>query len=252
MILYFTGTGNSRYAAEYMAKLLDDTVICINDYIKENKLSETFTSSRPFVFVSPVYAWRLPRLISDFIRTSQWNGCKKVYFILTCGDSIGNAEKYAKELCEETNLHFMGCSMVKMPENYIALFKAPEKSEIPKIICNAHFPLEIAADSIKSESTFPACNPSAAGKLESSLINPLFYKLVISAKGFYSTDQCTQCRLCETLCPLNNITFHGNRPIWGKNCTHCMACICRCPAEAIEYKKISAGKDRYFNDLPVA
>lgn len=251
MILYFTGTGNSRYAAEYMGKLLDDAVICINDYIKKNKLTETFTSSRPFIFITPVYAWRLPRLIADFIRTSQWSGSKKAYFILTCGDGIGNAEKYAKDLCEETKLHFMGCAMVKMPENYIALFKAPEKSEIPKIIRSAHFPLETAADSIKSESTFPPCHPSAAGKLESGLINPLFYKLVISARGFYSTDSCTQCRLCENLCPLNNITFRGNRPVWGKNCTHCMACICRCPAEAIEYKKISVGKDRYFNDLPV-
>ena len=34
MILYFTGTGNSRFAAEALADRLDDEVICANDYIK--------------------------------------------------------------------------------------------------------------------------------------------------------------------------------------------------------------------------
>ena len=52
-------------------------------------------------------------------------------------------------------------------------------------------------------------------------------------------------RLCEKLCPLNNIELQNKEPVWGTNCTHCMACICGCPKEAIEYGRISKGKVRY-------
>lgn len=33
MIIYFTGTGNSRYVAKRIARSLDDELLCINDRI---------------------------------------------------------------------------------------------------------------------------------------------------------------------------------------------------------------------------
>ena len=34
MILYFSGTGNSRYIANTLGALLDDEVVSINQYLK--------------------------------------------------------------------------------------------------------------------------------------------------------------------------------------------------------------------------
>ena len=34
MILYFSGTGNSRYISEVINSILNDEVACINDYLK--------------------------------------------------------------------------------------------------------------------------------------------------------------------------------------------------------------------------
>ena len=58
MIIYFTGTGNSKYLAEEISKLIDDELVCANEYIKKG-VCPTFTSQRPFVFVGPVYSLSL-------------------------------------------------------------------------------------------------------------------------------------------------------------------------------------------------
>lgn len=80
----------------------------------------------------------------------------------------------------------------------------------------------------------------------SEVLNPVMYSLMISAKGFTATEQCTGCGKCEARCPLNNVTLTDGKPLWGNNCTHCMACIAGCPAEAIEYGKKTQGKPRYY------
>ena len=59
MILYFSGTGNSRYVAEKISKITDDSVISINEILKSRN-KDIIESEKPFVFVCPTYAWRIP------------------------------------------------------------------------------------------------------------------------------------------------------------------------------------------------
>ena len=50
-------------------------------------------------------------------------GSTDVYFVLTCGDSIGNAGRYLETLCaEEDDVLLRLQQSIAMPENYIALF----------------------------------------------------------------------------------------------------------------------------------
>ena len=66
MILYFSGTGNSRHAAELIHSVTGGDIISINDIIKHSKPS-VFESEEPYVIVCPTYAWRVPRVVEDFI-----------------------------------------------------------------------------------------------------------------------------------------------------------------------------------------
>ena len=71
----------------------------------------------------------------------------------------------------------------------------------------------------------------------------------MNIKGFHIKEtKCVSCGKCVELCPLNNITLIDGKPVWGNHCTHCMACLHRCPTEAIEYKKKTQSKPRYFFD----
>ena len=46
MVLYFTGTGNSKYAAQRIAKGLGDTLLCMNDCIRVGDTSPVETGRR--------------------------------------------------------------------------------------------------------------------------------------------------------------------------------------------------------------
>lgn len=57
MIIYFSGTGNSRFAAEVIQEHIGGACVNAFDFIK-NETNGDFHSETPFVFVSPTYSWR--------------------------------------------------------------------------------------------------------------------------------------------------------------------------------------------------
>ncbi|MGN1202438.1 MAG: EFR1 family ferrodoxin [Eubacterium sp.] len=244
MILCFSGTGNSAYAAKIISKVTNENILSINNYIKTEKSYDADKNER-FIFVTPTYAWRIPKIVESWIKTIKQNGRHKAYFIMTCGGEIGNAEKYLRALCEKINIEFLGCAGIIMPENYIAMFDAPDEKEAIKIIEKAQPRINKIAQLIKDNKPLEETGVSITGKIYSSVVNAIFYPLFVHAGKFYATSSCIGCGKCEQLCPLNNISLPNGIPVWQDNCTHCMACICHCPVNAVEYGTKSKGKPRY-------
>lgn len=246
MILYFSGTGNSRFTAQMIGSVTGDKTESVNARIK-SKNNEALHSEHPFVFVCPTYAWRMPRIVEDFILKTRLTGSNSAYFVLTCGGEPGNAARYAAKLCRDKGLRFLGLAGVVMPENYVAMFEVPDKKQADAIIQKAIPRILDIAEHIKNTRPFPKQKAMLIDRIKSGIVNDVFYPLYVNAKGFYTTEACIGCGKCAALCPLNNIALSEGKPKWGQSCTHCMACICGCPSEAIEYKNNSKGKPRYYN-----
>ena len=244
MIVYYTGTGNSRYCAQALSDHLKDSLVGAFPFIRGGKPAE-LTSERPWVFVAPTYSWRLPRVFRDFIRSSHFSGSQDAYFVLTCGEDIGNAAAYHQALCLEKGLRCRGTLPIVMPENYIAMFSAPSPDQARSILAAARPILEQCAAWIRDNRDFPPIKAHALDRLKSGMINTLFYQFNVKASPFTVSENCISCGKCESVCPLGNIHMSNGKPVWGSHCTHCMACICGCPAEAIEYGRKSIGKPRY-------
>ena len=244
MILYFSGTGNSEYVAKKMGAYLGDEVVSLLDKLRAQDYS-AMASEKPWVIVAPTYAWQLPHIVRDWLVKTSLLGNKKIYFVLTCGDSIGNAGEYVEKICQKKQMTYMGTSQIVMPENYIAMFKAPNRKQAVKIIKKAQPHIKIAADIIRAEVFNEIHKTSKLEKLKSGFMNFGFYRFFVSAKDFYVTDKCISCGQCAKVCPYDNVKIVDGKPDWGNACTHCMACICKCPKEAIEYGKKSQGKIRY-------
>lgn len=244
MVIYFSGTGNSRFCAQMIASKTGDEIIDSRSFIKDGIAGE-FVSGKPWVFVSPTYAWQIPHVFEDFIKSANFDGATDAYFVMTCGSDIGAAGEKLEELCKEKGLDYRGVLEVVMPENYVAMFRVPDEEESAKIIKSALPVLEDGIACINEGSDFPAREVGAVDRKKSGIVNWGFYKKYVSAKKFYTTDACIGCGKCEELCMLNNISLTSGKPVWGENCTHCMSCICYCPEEAIEYGKKSQGKPRY-------
>lgn len=244
MILYFSGTGNSRCCARLLGELLHDECLDVFSMIRAGTGGE-LRSETPWVFVSPTYSWQLPRVMRDLIRRSSFSGSRDAYFVMTCGEDVGAAAQWNRRLCGEAGLRDRGTCPVVMPENYIALFRAPEETEAREIVAGARPVLEEAAARIRRGEAFAPGRTGMLDRLKSGPVNSLFYRFYVRTKPFAVSDACVSCGRCERSCPLGNIRLESGRPVWGDRCTHCMACICGCPTEAIEYGRISRGKVRY-------
>ncbi len=249
MVLYFTGTGNSRHIAERIAHALGDELVSLNDRIKAGDITPLTVNDR-LVLVAPTYAWRIPRIVRDHLLRTELRGAREMWFVMDCGGEIGNAAKYNRALCREKGLTYMGTAQIVMPENFIAMFNAPTVEEARRIVAKAEPFIDRAIAAIKAGHMFAPPRNNLYDRIASSTVNPIFYPLFVKATSFTANDACIGCGKCERLCPLNNITLQNSRPVWGENCTQCMACICYCPANAIEYGKKSVGKPRYhFEEL---
>ena len=244
MVFYFTGTGNSGYAARRIADGLGEPLLCLNDRIKAGDTAPVETGER-LVIVTPTYAWRIPRIVEDWLLHTELTGAKQAWFVMTCGSEIGDADRYNRRLCQAKGLVCMGTAQIVMPENYIALFRAPGPEEARAIVEAAVPGLEEGAERIRRGESLPPVRRGAVDKLKSGPVNAFFYRFVIKASPFRSTSACVGCGKCAAVCVENNIRLRDGRPVWGDRCTHCMACICGCPAGAIEYGRASRGKPRY-------
>lgn len=244
MILYFTGTGNSKYAAEYVGSKINEGCVNLFERLKNCDYSE-LNSLTPFVICTPTYAWQIPHILRNWLLRANLSGSRDIYFVMTCGGEIGNAEKYLKELCQKINMNYMGCAEIVMPENYIAMFDSPTLEQEDEIMQKADIKLKSVAQQIANKKRLPENRASVTGKISSSVVNDLFYPLFVKDKKFTAGSNCTGCGLCQKNCVLNNIKITDGKPQWLGNCTHCMACINYCPTGAIEYGAHSKGLRRY-------
>ena len=244
MVLYFTGTGNSRYLARRIAEGLEMPLYDLNTCIKAGDTAPVQTG-QDVVLVTPTYAWRIPRVVSQWLGKTALTGAERIWFVMDCGSEIGNAAKYNRQLAAQKHLRYMGTAQITMPENYIAMFNAPQAEEARSIVEQAEPALQKVLTQLKAGQEFPPPRETLYDRFMSGPVNPVFYRFFVKADAFRATDACIGCSKCVELCPLNNIRLENGKPVWGKNCTHCMACICYCPKEAIEYGKKSKGKPRY-------
>lgn len=154
MIFYFSGTGNSRYCAKRLAHRLGDEAVDAFPFLRDDHFP-ALTSRSPWVFVSPTYGWQLPRIFEALLRGGRFSGSRDAYFVMTCGAEIGDPIPRLEALCRDMGLTYRGVLPVVMPENYIALFRAPGPEEARAIVAAAVPGLEEGAERIRRGESLP-------------------------------------------------------------------------------------------------
>ena len=147
MILYFTGTGNSKFVADYLAEKLEDEVLSLNTVIKNgDKL--ICESEKPYIIIAPIYAWRVPAVVEERIKNAKLKGSKSVYCIVTMGENSGNADKYLKKIITGKGMNFTGYTGVVMQNNYLFMEKMPKPRDASTALKNVIPKLDIIESAI--------------------------------------------------------------------------------------------------------
>ncbi len=249
-IFYFSGTGNSRYIAETLARHTGDTV---GDMARDYAEGVTLPDEGRIGWVFPVYAWGVPRVVEDFIRS--FPVCDKsadyfVYAVLTCGDDIGRTDRQLQSLLRTKGLPLHSVYSLQMPNTYVCLpgFDVdPQPLAASKLTASEQEVRKIADEIVRSERGVRRIHPGRFPDLKSGLIRWLFNRFLLSDRYFHALPSCIGCRQCSRQCPTRNIT-HGPhaRPHWNRNCTGCLSCYHHCPVGAVQFGSFTRGKGRYL------
>lgn len=127
MIFYFSGTGNSKWAAIQLASLTKDRAV---DITAEETIPD-LQEERQVGFVFPVYAWGVPEPMRQFV-TKLGRTRAFTFGLCTCGADAGRTMKQLSRIYRLDSSY----SLV-MPNNYMIGSELEDEQEVRQKIQNA-------------------------------------------------------------------------------------------------------------------
>lgn len=233
--IYFSGTGNSRYALEVFLKKYDETAKAYS--IEDEDITKYINNNEELVFAYPVQYSNIPKMLKDFIDRNQhlWNG-KKIFVIATMGLFSGDGAGNLARRLHKYGAQIVGGLHLKMPDSIAdekALKRPLEKNK--ELVKLAEQKIDKAVKNMKK------------GKVPQEGIG-FFYHLAglfgqrlyfysktkrYSNKVKVNKQKCVGCGQCVNLCPMRNLRIEQNMAVAEDRCTMCYRCINTCPKQAI-------------------
>ena len=250
MIFYFSGTGNSRYVAERIAKATNEKLVNMTKSEMDKNVKYILHDGERLGFVFPIYWWGTPALVEEFVQKMQIevNDNCYIYGVSTYGMEPFNGLKDLQKQLLKKNIHLQAVYEVKMVDNYVVGYELAAKEKQEKVCQNAQVKIDrIVNDIVERKQT-------KVSDILGTTIKPIvhsFYKMTDHRKKFYATDECTGCGLCAKNCPCQAIAMENNKPVWKENCSFCLKCINSCPAHALQHGKGTINRRRYLNCMGV-
>lgn len=204
-IFYFSSTGNSLYIAKRIGASFSESVFFIPHY------QGGFDQFQDIVIVSPVYSFGLPKHVYDFLISLP--KAPAVYVVLNYGGMMGGADYYTYQLAKKHKVNIRAVYAVKMPENFTLTFSTPQFYN-RMILKSAEKKTERLIDSIKSKQEhLPSKKKTNEAAYEKNKAN---WHLL--AADFSVKDNCTKCKKCIRLCPVDNIALIEDKIRFSDKC----------------------------------
>lgn len=254
MIFYFTGTGNTRWAAQQLAEATGEELRYIPDEIGKTELRYELKDGERLGFCFPTHGWQPPRIVREFIRKATFitqpssigHLPSYIYALTTCGDNMGYAMRIFEKELRAKGLHTDARFAVVMPESNVCFSflhldtdeKARQKVEAARQRLS-HICQVVTERQRDVEELVKGAIPFTF----TYIIGGYYNKHLITDEKFWVDQQaCIQCGLCQKLCPVDDIK--GAPPVWLHNerCTNCLACYHHCPAHAIHWGSMKRGQ----------
>jgi len=244
-IYYFTGTGNSLWAARTLAEKLGETTL--TPIVQALQDGEILPAEERIGIVFPVYMYRMPHIVYRFLHRLQTDA--PIFAVATMGGDPGNMFAVAKRVFEQRGLNLRAAMTVKMPSNYIPFGGVPDDDELATVFEAAEERLdEIAAILERGDAHLETEHSRYRAWIHPGLLYKLGYKFVAATDGSYRLDDgCDACGICALVCPVENLVMVDDAPTWSGRCEQCMACVQWCPQQVIQVKDKTRGERRYHH-----
>lgn len=253
MIYYFSGTGNSYYAAKVLAEGLDEDLMDIAAAVRNKQYEYTLEKGERLGFVFPVYAWAPPKIVTDFVKKLElyYTGEPYLFAVCTCGGAAGNTMDIFEKALHQNGLKLDSGFSLIMPNNCITLFDVNTKEVEEEKLTQAKETLAHIRRAVQlGWSDFFRVKKGKWSGFFSSVVSPIHILTGRKTKPFHVTADCIHCGLCTKVCTADCIQMQNGRPVWTKkNCNMCLACINFCLARAIQYGNKTETRGRYVHPI---
>jgi ferredoxin len=244
-IFYYTGTGNSLWVAQNIAKQSGGAdLVSISDWMRHKTPIKLETAG----IVFPVHMWGVPPPVVKFINEMKAFSPRYIFGVAVDASQVANTLVQLKNLCKKNGLTLSSGFEIKMPSNYIPWGGAELKEKQEQKFKSAKKKMADIVSTIKKQEN----KPVEKGPLWQRLLFSLLYKVSFPQTSkmdgqFWVDEKCNNCGICSKICPAENITLVEGKPTWNHRCEQCLACIQWCPQKAIQYGKKTAEYERYHH-----
>jgi ferredoxin len=244
-IYYYTGTGNSLWTARKISDALGDTQ---QIPIKLTGTNIIHSASENIGLIFPVHIWGLPAPVIDFVNRLEIDPSKYFFAVAVNAGQVAATLIQLKKLMQTRGLNLFSGFSINLPSNYIPWGGAISPKEQQNRFNKAAEKINRIAATIRSKEINPLEKGPAWQNIFLSLLYRQSYPYVHKMdKSFLADEKCTNCAICEKICPAQNILMANGKPIWQHRCEQCFACLQWCPEESIQYGKNTQKKKRYHH-----
>lgn len=245
-IYYFTGSGNSLFAARELQKRLPGSaLIPIAKLLGREKIE---SSGDKIGIVFPLHGMTLPVPVEIFLRKLVPQPGSYIFGVTTRGGTKFYGFKKMEKLLRKKKSSLGASFLINMADNDPKLkhWKPLPVEKMREIEKNALARLEVIAEKVKSAEYYHETDLEGVSVSKNPVLNFLFDRLILFAMWmmklagvrnyFYAGEGCNGCGACEKVCPSGKIVMVNKKPEWRKNvrCYFCYACINFCPKSVVQ------------------
>jgi ferredoxin len=243
-IYYYTGTGNSLWAARNLAENLGDAQIEAMARLS----GPVHAPSGAVILVFPVHIWGVPGAVLDFIQRLELEPGTWLGALAVNAGQVSGTLVQLESVCAQRGWRLQGGWSLVMPSNYIPWGGPGSDDLVKQRIGDSRTKLRDIATLVREGGITPVeRGPLWQRILFTAIYSLSFRKVPTMDSSFWVDTKCNGCGLCARICPANNIAMLDGKPTWQHHCHQCLACIQWCPQEALQYGKKTPAYPRYHH-----
>jgi ferredoxin/flavodoxin len=244
LLCYFSATGNTAK----VARVIGDQFRQLGVEVEERDITPQSERSKKidlepyqaFVIGAPIFSWRAPRVVREWLRTLDGGGKKSSMFFTYGGFQVPPTHASSKQILEEqgfvvvSSAEFLGAHTFNLG-GWKAVEGRPDESDF-----------EVAREYAKAtHRRFTGEDSGTLGEMEKTLHTEeqldsieTFRFNILTQLPTRQGETCSLCMICEESCPTGAMNAETGEAEQGR-CIGCLGCFAKCPEDALKINDMS-------------